>query len=831
MQYYAHYNKTTKQKQFLKEHLFAVRNEIEQRFNFEVLFPGVSNDLLTEMACQMGLFHDIGKYTSYFQNYLMNGVHSSYKSHAHISACLLYNFFKKTIHDNNADIETVMVFFISYLCVRQHHINLTIANLFDNIDEKIRVLKRQKDDLQKKALPVISQELFPDEQTFESEFSLLSAIEPLLNDRKFQFISNYMSGRFKNEKWFFLLIYLFSLLTDADKHNSADLEVVERKTILPDKVDIFLASKHSKQSKTDLITKRKKAKETIIARMKELTADKALIRENTLFTITAPTGIGKTLASFQAALVLQKKIEAELNYKPLIITAIPFINIIEQTCKDYEGVVQDEARLVINHSLADIIDETVDENEMQSLDKVLLETEAWEGDIILTTFVQLFHSIFSSKNRALKKINKLAGSIVILDEIQSLPEKYMPLIGALLIKLNQFLGTRFILMTATQPKLLELGSLLLPNLKKAIGSQELLVDYQSYFKGLHRTRLISLLEQGELDTTCFLKTFFEIWSPEQSVLVVVNTIKRSIELFNMISEQVKRQNYKVPILYLSTNIISKHRAAVVRRAKRYLKWNIPIIMVSTQTIEAGVDLDFNMAFRDIAPIESLIQTAGRVNREGKKGDYLPVYIMQFENDSRIYKLHNLNHVKDILKENSEILENDYHHFVGQYYKKLIEMGVPDQSKRIWNDGVMNLDFEVIKEFQLIEKAGEVVDVIVECDQNITKLLDAYECILKGSFDEHEYQLIKGIVGQNKLPKSLSKFERKNIIRVIFSKISKYIIQIRVNRLLENHPIRLDDRMSNSGIHTDFLWIPPQEIDRYYDLKTGFIDKTNQGFLV
>ena len=161
---------------------------------------------------------------------------------------------------------------------------------------------------------------------------------------------------------------------------------------------------------------------------------------------------------------MQKRIEEAEGFVPRIITAIPFINIIEQTRIDYEKILKQKASLIIHHSLSDFLKNYGNKGqseEMVPLDKILLEIESWEGDVILTTFVQFFHSLITDSNRLLKKVNKLAGSIVILDEVQAIPVKYMPLIGALLIKLGDYYGTRFVLMTATQPKILEFGQKLL----------------------------------------------------------------------------------------------------------------------------------------------------------------------------------------------------------------------------------------------------------------------------------------------------------------------------------------------------------------------------------
>ena len=148
------------------------------------------------------------------------------------------------------------------------------------------------------------------------------------------------------------------------------------------------------------------------------------------------------------------------------------------------------------------------------------------------------------------------------------------------------------------------------------------------------------------------------------MLVVVNTISRSIELFRVLKKSFEKVRDKPIVLYLSTNIIPMQRKQIIKKAKELLKREKPVILISTQTIEAGVDLDFDLGFRDLAPLESLIQVAGRVNREGKKGEYLPVYVVSLEDDvQRVYAFHHIDRTRTLLKNMTEILETEYGNLV------------------------------------------------------------------------------------------------------------------------------------------------------------------------
>ena len=403
-----------------------------------------------------------------------------------------------------------------------------------------------------------------EEEISAEEFADLLELDSLFKKGlDFKYIPQlFQTGRIQDAEWYFLLIYLFSLLIDLDKLDAAELRIRKIVSVSPERVSNYLQKKKkdnlSVKSENTFNDRREKARKSIMEVINSLTDDE--IRNTRFYLLTAPTGIGKTLSSLQCALRLQERIKEIEGYTPCIITAIPFINIIEQHRKEYEEVFGKELDLVVHHRLSDF---SIRHNRHEEIpvDKALLEVESWEGDVILTTFVQLFQSIFTGNNRLLKKVNKLAGSIIIIDEAQAVPEGYMPLIGAALQKIAEHYGTRFILMTATQPKLLEFGTLLNPDGKK-IKPVTLLPGFEQYFLELKRTKLIPLLDR-KLNNEQFIELFFGKWDQKSSVLIVVNTIKRSIDIYNEIKNALKERKYRAKVYYLSTNIIPKKRREVI----------------------------------------------------------------------------------------------------------------------------------------------------------------------------------------------------------------------------------------------------------------------------
>lgn len=822
--YYARYDREQGIQQSLHEHLHAVAEMMAGTVSPAVRFRAMKYQDLVEFVRWMGLLHDFGKYTPFFQDFLLNGTESHLKSHAHISACFLYRLFIKLLDGKMADQEKYIWAFLGYLVVRHHHGSLKLSHLFSSVD-MWDVLQRQATSLLQHREEVL-QDIAVGERLDANMYDDCLNIEALKRDRKFfYYMPQYLTNRWKNEQWYFILIYLFSLLIDADKLDSARLQSSTVARTSAERVEHFLREKHGEKILNTYQERRDEVRKTALKVIDGL-SDEDFYSQR-MYTLTAPTGIGKTLTALQCALRMQERIYRMEGYTPRMITAIPFINIIEQTRKDYEGVFGAE-RVLAHHRLNDYTARKkaeVHENEHVPVDRIMTEVESWESDVIVTTFVQFFHSILTGKNRPLKKLNKLAGSIVILDEVQSLPEMYMPLVGALLRQLAELYGTRFILMTATQPKLLELGDRLLG--KKGPPPVELLPGHERYFRELKRTKLVPVLTKKHTSES-LVNEILEKQKSYRSVLVVANTIRRSIDLYKQLREKQRtgKIGQETAIHYLSTNIIPKHRKVVVERVKDLLKKGKPVYLVSTQTIEAGVDLDFDIGFRDFAPLESLIQTAGRINREGNKQDFSPLYIVRLEKDSQyVYGKHHLDRTEQLLQQRDVFFEPEYRELVEMYYQELLEAGVSDESRQLWEQGILGLDFEKLKEFQLIKQMGEVVDVFVELDETASLLADAYEELAQDSWNP---RVLSEVFPGWKKQTRPSVYERRHLRRLLLSKMSEYMIQIRYKRAIANLPLEFQAR---NGVKATFLWIPPSEVQRYYDPVTGFRDETGEAFIV
>lgn len=823
--YYAHYDHEQGTRQTLHEHLHAVADMMANALSPAVRFRSISHHDLISLVRWIGLLHDFGKYTPFFQEYLLDGKETRLKSHAHISACFLYRLLMKELDGKMSEQEKHIWSFIAYLVVRHHHGSLTLSHLFSSRDIW-NVLQQQAETLLQQKDAVLD-DIGLGEQLDATMYDDCLRIEELKNDRKFfYYMPQYLSNRMKCDRWYFVLVFLFSLLIDADKLDSSGVKPRKNEVTSPERVEDYLVTKHGTACETGTYQERRNEVRQKVLRVIDGMSDEAFHAQR-IYTLTAPTGIGKTLTALQCALRMQERIYQTEGYIPRIIAALPFINIIEQTKKDYEGVFGSE-RVLAHHRLNDYTARKKDdlqEDEHIPIDRIMTEVESWESDVIVTTFVQFFHSIVTGQNRPLKKLNKLAGSIVILDEVQSLPEVYMPLAGALLRKIAEYYGTRFILMTATQPKIMELGDRLLG--KNGQTPVELLPDHEQYFRELKRTKLVPLLSK-KVTSESLVEEILAKQSPYRSVLIVVNTIRRSIDLYEKLRDRHRegRIGQDVTIHYLSTNIIPKHRREVVRQVKDKLTKGQPVYLVSTQTIEAGVDLDFDMGIRDLAPMESIIQTAGRINREGKKKEFSPLYIVRLENDSQyVYKKHHLDRTEKLLQMKDVFMEPDYRGLVEEYYRELLEAGVSEESRQLWEQGIMGLDFEKLKEFQLIEQMGEVVDVFIELDETASLLADAFEELTD---DSREAKALREVFPDWKKRNKPSFYERRHLKRLVMGKMSEYLIQIRIKHTVSNLPLKFETR---NGVKASFFWVPPNQVHDYYDFVTGFKDKTGEAYIV
>jgi len=423
-------------------------------------------DLLKDAAYLIGITHDLGKATSFFQEYISEKdekIRRSLKAkenthHGLLSAFFTYAVIKEHIRQSGrkgglADYLPI----ISFLVVKRHHGNL--LNAMDEISEvdteREKILKTV--DVQIESMDMAEVRAFfsllLSGETVNLKIDVDNIVNYILNDaskdigRKDKRLIRSM-GRKGDLYPYFITQFLYSALLDADKTDAGlDGVNLKRLDLAEDLVDKYRDAHHFSTNQENINRLRNQIYEEAMERIKDWNLyDKIL-------SLNVPTGTGKTLASLSLALKLRERLNKERSFTPRIIYALPFLSIIDQNYGVFEDVViadgeaVDSRLLLKHHHLADVEYKTED-NEFE-VDKSLLLLECWNAEIIVTTFWQLFHTLFSNRNRQLRKFNKLANSIIILDEIQSVPHHYWRLIHDSLKLLCEKFNSYVVFVTAT----------------------------------------------------------------------------------------------------------------------------------------------------------------------------------------------------------------------------------------------------------------------------------------------------------------------------------------------------------------------------------------------
>ncbi len=323
-----------------------------------------------------------------------------------------------------------------------------------------------------------------------------------------------------------------------------------------------------------------------------------------LFTLEVPTGGGKTLASMQFALR-----HALHNGQRRIIYAIPFTSIVEQTAAVYKEVFGHKAVLE-HHSNYDFsaADGDISSDAHFSYEQSLrerLQVQNWDAPIVVTTNVQLFESLFANKASKSRKVHNIANSVIVLDEVQTLPDSLLKPTLAMLEALSHIAHVSIVLCTATQPALDELWP---------FGSRPtpIINNYDELLEQFGTRTTFTTERVG--DKAYELEELVEELTDQQSALCIVSSRRAARILYDALLE---RRGDAEGLYHLSTLMVPAHRSAILEEIRERLNDGLPCTVISTQLIEAGVDVDFPVVYRELAGIDSVLQAAGRCNREGK----------------------------------------------------------------------------------------------------------------------------------------------------------------------------------------------------------------------
>lgn len=398
-----------------------------------------------------------------------------------------------------------------------------------------------------------------------------------------------------------------------------------------------------------------------------------------IFSLTVPTGGGKTVASMAFALN-----HAAANSMKRIIYVIPYTSIIEQNAKVFRDILGQENVVEHHSSVSYELSENADELEYRSA----LATENWDAPVIVTTAVQFFESLYANRSSKCRKLHNIANSVIIFDEAQMIPSNNLRPCVAAIAELVRAYNATAVLCTATQPAIDEM----LLEYSKKESVVELCPDVDGMFEKFRRTSF----EKEERLTTDELVSRLE---SQQQVLCIVNTRKFAQEVYEALPSEGR--------FHLSTLMCPVHRKQKLDEIRERLKSGKTCRVVSTSLIEAGVDVDFPRVFREMAGLDSILQAAGRCNREGKRSAESSI-VTVFESENKVNKLIAVNRdaaeetVRDWTQPNTTSTIERYFKAYRDFLRNDDKSGVITASEK----GISGcgLPFEwIAKEFKLIDQ--------------------------------------------------------------------------------------------------------------------------------
>lgn len=668
----------------MKTEFFAHSKEGEEKSNWQSLIDHLTNtsNLAEKFGCDAGitelvkiaaLIHDLGKYSHEFQKRLEGD--KTRVDHSTAGAKELYQLFKSTPYEP-------LAILLAY-CITGHHAGIPNYGDITDLPGDSSLMARLKTDV-------------CDYSAYKNELDLAGLKFPeRLNIRPNK---DHCGFSFS-----FLTRMIYSALVDADfqetqtfmqgKKLRGGYESIDR---LCEKFNLFLKKYDSPKREID-----KKRTETL-----RECVEKASEKPG-FFTLTVPTGGGKTISSMAFALN-----HATQHRMKRIIYVIPYTTIIEQNAAIFKDVLGDE-NVLEHHSNFDweqkrLQETNISDNQTNSAyAKLKLAAENWDIPVVVTTNVQFFESLFANRSSRCRKLHNIAKSVIIFDEAQMLPRDYMyPAMNSIWELVTNY-GVSAIFCTATQP-----------NLKKFLPMEtqliELVSDPQELFNFYQRVQLNNL---GKLSDNVLLERL----NAEKQVLCIVNTRRHAKGLFDGL--------YSEGSYHLSTLMCPAHRKKTLIEIHEHLKSKEPCRVISTSVMEAGVDLDFPTGYRALAGLDSINQAAGRVNREMNDNKGI---LFVFESDSEFVK-----HVPKYIAQTADVARSVLREFseapisipaIQAYFNYLYSLKDPQDFdfKKILSCFDKNkpymLDFATAAEkFRIIE--DNTVSIIIPYNKEAERLIE------------------------------------------------------------------------------------------------------------
>lgn len=866
---YSHPPKDGYEGTHLREHLDDVARRAKAIVPDDATTP--ADESLQRVVETLAYVHDFGKATTFFQEYLRHNTEPEYKScryHAPIGSFAAYY----ALDAQGFETETCLAGFVA---VAKHHGRLPDITqyIFDRTynsenstgvaqtdDERQQAaIAMQINDIEKH-VPEFAADLFDDATDsngswdgFRQSFKgLLDEISTAVATES----GTTISRESLSDSCYGLTIEIWGSLVLADKTSAAsrnkdvDLDSAyeaQRPSmqVLDDYVAELEASSPADPdgSRTEQLNHyRSRARSTIVENAEQFAKD-----DGGVATLTLPTGMGKTLSGLSAAQTVRDELGGER-----VIYALPFTSIIDQVVDEVEEIYETDTLgrlLTAHHHLSEtkIVDEDdVDADKADRDDDVAgMLAESWRAGLTVTTFVQLFESLAGPANKQSMKIPALRDSVVILDEPQSLPLDWWKLVPRLIAILTEQYDATVIAMTATQPQLFEESA------EQRGQVTELVDDPDVYFEATERVQY-KLDESTEryMETQEAPKSYTEASSElltavdaGASTLAVCNTIDSARALFDELTDNqdsllsvgdiyadelstvemaadidpktlATRINERTnqSILYLSTRLRPVDRLKLIETAKELTDDGHGLITVSTQLIEAGVDISFGRVYRDLAPIDSIVQAAGRCNRsfEREQGRVIVWWLdvpdeQQKTPAEAVYNrgatllpvaAETLDAIRDADKQLSETAVSRT--AVTEYYKKL--HSDKNVGKQEYADYVDDTRGDKLADLSLIDQRKAVDIIICRTETERKHVEQVHE-----AWKQYDFDRVRRLMDRLK--------ETRVSIPIYYGESDKTEKLSQLNRLQSD---------------TDVRWLDVREhgLGQYFDQNTGFVIPDN-----
>jgi CRISPR-associated endonuclease/helicase Cas3 len=774
----------------LEKHLIQVADiAIDLLQDKQVCFPklGLKKEHLKELIKRAALFHDLGKATTYFQERLQTGKKWPNGEHQHtgLSAILAYKPLVTYCRENDLNESIALA---PLMAVQFHHSEF--KKEFPNDSAMVARLKAFKKEF------LTFQPLKDTDLTHEVDL-----IDPIEIDYGFENLFSDISVLSDEQKIELRLLFLFiySLLLEADKAYLAvkNKDLYQRKPVRvdPEIIDKYKA-KVFKHKKAKINTNRGKAYKEVLA------GSKALDLNNHIYTLTLPTGMGKTLLAAAWAIKLRDKVQNKLGFTPRIIVALPFLSIIDQTAKEYEKFLDnpDEEMFLKIHSLS-----SFDFNGYEG-DTAEFFVNIWKSQIVMTTFDQLLYALFSDKPKHLMRFHNLLNSIIIMDEVQALPPHLWHPFSTF-IKYITYIGKSYLLlMSATQPRIIDAAIEIVPSVTDNNENK----GAKRYFEKLSRYKL--LLKHKDIKSIdefiCEMRDRLPKMD-EDKIMIVLNTRDSAKKVYENLKDVAKGRE----IYFLSSYVIPLERLDRVERIKNSKR----ALVITTQCIEAGVDIDMDYVIRDFGPLDSIIQVAGRCNREGEKTmrtveivrlydpDSKSIFCPNGEYNAMVYDRLAIDATANILNKyhSNEILESQVFDLANNYFNELKRKDLgKNRTKSL-------LDFS-----HKYLKNGRQHDFDIKAE-------------LRGELKQHNLIVDKDSQLKEKIEKLYADYDEKRIDRWgLRRKLKELANKITRNSISVNAYKFNPDEIAYKG-KGNFYFLE----SRYYDDEIGFNYKTPSGAII